>query len=208
MTPANGQVAEADAVLRFWFADAAFEPAKARERMSFWFTPNRKTDTAISTRFADLIGLALADSLTHWGTSPRTALALVLVLDQFPRNVWRGSADAFACDERALGAAAAAVSAGYLHTLSPAEQAFLLMPYQHVESLVEQRKGCLLFEAVAQLAPAPWKPLMENFLAFSKKHLAIIERFGRFPHRNDALQRPSTPEEKAFLGENPTTFGQ
>jgi uncharacterized protein (DUF924 family) len=99
------------------------------------------------------------------------------------------------------------VARGHLDALRPVEQVFLLMPYQHVEDLELQREGVALYERVARSAPPEWRPLLENTLAFARRHLAVVERFGRFPHRNAALGRVTTSAERTYLSEGGERFG-
>jgi uncharacterized protein (DUF924 family) len=196
------------AILDFWFGDTARDPARAAAREGFWFGASEAADTEVRERFAAAIDAAARGELAHWANAPHTALALVVVLDQFPRNVWRGSARAFAHDAEALDAARAAIAAGHLDRLAPIEQAFLVLPYQHDESLAAQRESVLLSEQITRAAPSEWKPLLEHYADFARQHLALIERFARFPHRNRVLGRVSTAEEQAYLEEGGATFGQ
>jgi uncharacterized protein (DUF924 family) len=146
--------------------------------------------------------------LDAWLESPQSALALVISLDQFPRNIWRGTARAFAQDAQALRLARISLAKGHPRELATVEQGFLLMPFQHVESVELQRESVRLYEGIASDAPAPWQPLVETFLKFARLHLELIERFGRFPHRNAILGRASTPEEAAYLAAGGENFGQ
>ena len=195
-------------ILNFWFTDAAHHPIKAQSRKDFWFGSSSEIDEVVRRRFASSVAAAARGELSDWLTQARSALALVIVLDQFPRNIWRGQHEAFTHDTQALRAAHYGVDAGYLAALSPVEGAFLIMPYQHSELLECQRKSVQLFEDLAQSAPAEWRPLLEEYLSFARQHLAIIERFGRFPHRNHVLRRQSTPEEDRYLTSGGATFGQ
>jgi uncharacterized protein (DUF924 family) len=196
------------AILDFWFGDAAGDPARAAAREEFWFGASQTTDAAVRERFSAAIEAAARGELEHWANAARSALALVVLLDQFPRNVWRGSAGAFEHDPHAREVARAAIAAGYLERLAPIEQAFLTLPYQHDESLASQRESVRLSERIARSAPAAWRPLLDHYADFARQHLALIERFARFPHRNRVLGRVSTPEERAYLDEGGATFGQ
>ena len=132
----------------------------------------------------------------------------MIALDQFPRNAYRNTAAAFAHDARALEVARRAIAAGHLESLSVPEQAFLLMPYQHVEDAACQREGLLWFERLHAKAAPEWQAFTANTLDFARKHLEIVERFGRFPHRNAVLGRKSTAAEREYLAANPESFGQ
>ncbi|MGH8427827.1 MAG: DUF924 family protein [Gammaproteobacteria bacterium] len=198
---------ESVAILDFWFADCAENPEKAQTRGSFWFAADPNVDVEIRRRFAQPMKDATSDMLELWKAEPRSCLALVLLLDQFPRNACRGTAQAFAHDGQALSVAEHAVAANYLDELTPIEQAFALIPFQHSESLSIQRRGIELFIALEYRGPREWRPLIGIYLGYARKHLVIIERFGRFPHRNVILGRKSTSGETAYLKNGPT-FGQ
>jgi uncharacterized protein (DUF924 family) len=195
-------------IVQFWFADAASDPARAAARNEFWFKSSSETDALIRERFSPAIEAAARGELAAWADAPRSALALVLLLDQFSRNIWRGTARAFAHDTQALTAAQHAVASEHLRELMPVEQAFLLLPYQHSESIENQRESVRLSDEITMAAPPAWRPLMEYYAKYAKQHRDLIERFGRFPHRNRVLGRESTAEEKAYLSTGGATFGQ
>jgi uncharacterized protein (DUF924 family) len=172
----------ADEVLDFWFGQGA-ERGKAHKR---WFEKNSAFDAEIRGRF-----LPLYETLSNnddWLSRPGDCLARIVVLDQFPRNMFRGTPRAFAADPLALAAAKHAVARGYDRDLLPVEKQFVYLPFEHSESLADQERACELM-----------KPLGEELYGWAVKHKVIIERFGRFPHRNDLLGRKSTPEEIEFL---------
>jgi len=172
----------AQQVLDFWF-DPALDAAQRNKR---WFAKDAAFDAEIRRRFLPLYEEGAAGRLAAWMDSPRSALALVVLLDQFPRNMFRGEARAFAADELARDAAGA-LRAG-LDDLSPDERLFACLPYEHSESMADQDLAC---ELIA--------PLGGELLRYAERHREIIERFGRFPHRNAILGRASTPEEVEFL---------
>ena len=201
-------MSDAEAILAFWFGRGADDPAEAAARERFWFGASREADERVRERFAPVVEAAAGGELDGWLESPRAALALVVLLDQFPRNLWRGTARAFSLDAQASKAARAALERGHLQALSPVERAFLVLPLQHSESLSAQRESVRLSADIARNAPAAWRPLLEHYLGFAREHLALIERFGRFPHRNRALGRASTPEEEAHLRGGGAAFGQ
>ena len=167
-------------VLAFWFEE--IEP-------SLWFAADAGFDELIRARFLDLIGQAAAGELFSWRVTAPGRLAEILVLDQFPRNVYRGTAQAFAHDPIALVLAQEAVAAGALRLLEPTQRSFLLLPLMHSESRQIHAVAETLFK---DFAPAV------NF-EFEMRHKAIIDRFGRYPHRNEVLGRTSTPDELEFL---------
>lgn len=202
------QVADADAVHGYWFGDAAADPAAAAAQRALWFGGGAEIDAAITARFGATIAAAAQGGLESWKSSPRGTLAYILVCDQFPRNVWRGTARAFSLDARALTAARHAMASGQYASLAPLERVFVLLPFEHSESLDDQRVCVAHFEMLARDATGPWRPQFDGFLDYARQHLALIERFGRFPHRNRLLGRVSTAAEGAFLEGGGAVFGQ
>lgn len=177
-----------DEVLSFWFEEVGPER---------WFESTPELDETIRQRFGALHD-KLASKLPQEATaSPRGALAATIVLDQFPRNVYRGTAKAFATDDQAIGLARKAIDSKLDEHLTLAERQFLYMPFQHSEILADQEHAVMLFKALGE----------KEALRYAIEHRDIIERFGRFPHRNRALGRQSTAEEEAFLQEH-KGFGQ
>jgi uncharacterized protein (DUF924 family) len=195
-------------ILDYWFADATRDPLKAKARNDFWFRADPEHDREIAKRFTATLNAAAEGSLSHWETEPHSALALVIVLDQFPRNACRGTPGAFAHDAEALSVSRHGVGAGYLNGLTTVEQGFFVMPFQHCEDLACQRESVALFARIADDAPPDWRPIAENMLRYAHLHLELVERFGRFPHRNAILGRASTPAESEFLRTNTESFGQ
>jgi uncharacterized protein (DUF924 family) len=195
-------------ILAFWFEDAAEDPSKAMKRSAFWFEASAAVDESISRRFSASLGCAARGELAAWEQSARSCLALVLLLDQFSRNIYRGMAEAFQHDSRAIDVASRGVAAGYLEHLSPVEQRMFILPYEHSEELSVQRAGIELFEGVVDRASTEWKPSARGSLVYARRHLELIERFGRFPHRNAALGRESTIEEREYLIDGGDSFGQ
>jgi uncharacterized protein (DUF924 family) len=201
-------LASAEEVHRFWFVDTLDDPEAASARSPVWFGTDAEFDRQIRSRFEPTIRAASRGELRAWEGAARTCVSLVIVLDQFPRNAYRNTAAAFDHDAAALSAARHGVGAGYLDALSAVERPFLLMPYQHAEDVATQRESVRLFERIAAQAPGEWRSYAENNLRFARDHLEIIERFGRFPHRNAVLGRTPTPEERDYLDSKPPTFGQ
>jgi uncharacterized protein (DUF924 family) len=199
---------DSEDVLTFWLADAAVGPGEAAQRASFWFRSDPAVDETITQRFSKAVAQAAGSDLDSWKRSPRPCLALIILLDQFPRNVSRGTSAAFAHDARALDVAVQGVAAGHLGRLAPVEQWCFLMPYEHSEELSVQREGTLLFEQLVDRSAPAWQPLLRQGLDFAHRHLDIVERFGRFPHRNAILGRASTAAERAYLEAGGETFGQ
>ncbi len=195
-------------ILVFWFADAAWDPIKAEERHTFWFEANPTTDAAIANQYAQAVYEAGAGHLVEWTSVPRSCLALIILLDQFPRNLYRGTASAFQHDFEALNLSARGLDARFLPKLSVVEKAFFLMPFEHSEDVTVQRRGVRLFEELTEQAPPEWKTCAQRFLDFARSHLAIIQRFGRFPHRYVLLGRESTQAELEYLKSGGESFGQ
>lgn len=169
-----------DAVLEFWFRE--LDP-KA------WFKKSDETDRLVRARGLAIYEQLARDQPPETRTDPRAALAAVIALDQFPRNIFRGTPQAFATDPQALAVAKAAVSANLDHAMSKDERLFLYLPFEHSEDLADQHRSVELLAALGD----------PELLRYAEAHRVIIERFGRFPHRNAILGRVSTPEEEEFL---------
>lgn len=186
---------DALAVLDFWFGPPD-DPGHAQPRPQ-WFTKDDAFDDQIRQRFGPLIERALIGDIDDWLTrpvEPLPALARVLVLDQFTRNVFRGTARAFAGDAMALQTARALVASGADRALTGVQRQFAYLPFEHAEDLSHQRTAVQLYQQLAIDEPA-----RADLVVWAQKHLDVVARFGRFPHRNAALGRTSTPEEAAFL---------
>ncbi len=186
-------------VLDFWFGRPD-EPFYLHSRPE-WFRKDAAFDAAILERFGALIEAALRGELQGWTAQPLPALALVIVLDQFTRNTRRGTGGMFAGDARALAVARALVQGGADRRLPGVMRQFVYLPFEHAETLADQQESMRLF---AQLASD--EPALAGLLEWAHKHLVIVERFGRFPHRNAALGRVSTPEEAQFLKQPDSGF--
>ncbi len=187
------------AVLDFWFAPPG-DPEHDRPR-AFWFKKSAATDREIADRFSARVEEALAGRLDAWTNETDSALALVLLLDQFTRNIHRDTPRAFAGDAIALRIANRLIDAGSDAALSPVRRAFMTMPLEHDEKLASQDRAVRRFIAIAAEAPE-----LGGMRDFADQHRAVIARFGRFPHRNALLGRVSTPEELAFLREPGSRF--
>jgi uncharacterized protein (DUF924 family) len=174
-------------VLDFWFG-APGTPPYGKPRAE-WFKKSAEFDALIRTRFLPLHEQAAAGRLAHWHDSPLSLLALIVVVDQFPRNLFRDLARAFATDAMALAAARRMVTQRWDERLNAVERQFAYLPFEHAETIEAQRESMRLFATLGN----------DNLLEWARKHAVIVERFGRFPHRNAALGRASTPEEIEFL---------
>ena len=183
-------------VLRFWFG-AGEEYGRRHKR---WFEKDPSFDAEVSRRFLPLYEKLAAGAGREWLESGADCLARIVALDQFPRQLFRGSPRAFAADALALEAARHAITRGYDRSMLPVERMFAYLPFEHSESLEDQLKACEL------TAPLAAFPETEDALRYALRHRDVIQRFGRFPHRNVALGRPSTPEEIEFLKQPASHF--
>ena len=171
-----------------------------------WFTKDAAFDEDIRQRFLDLHERAAAGKLTRWEQGAEGALALLILLDQFPRNMFRGTARMFEADRQALAAAVEGVARHDDERLTVNERSFLYMPYMHSEEIGMQERSVSLFTDLANDAPSELRGSLAAGVQYAKKHHDIIERFGRFPHRNTLLGRESTPAELAFIAEPGSGF--
>jgi len=199
LTAPVGEALSPDDVLSFWLGDAS----KPREE---WFRKSEALDEVIRSRFGPAIARAATGDLDVWKASARERLALVILLDQFSRNAMRDTPRAFAQDPRALALAMEAIEAGEDASLLPIERAFLYMPLMHAEDRAAQARGVALFEKLAANAPPSLTEYLRSSLGFARAHRDIVERFGRFPHRNAVLGRATTPEEAEFLKQKGSSF--
>ena len=178
-------------VLDFWFLPAD-DPGHGKSRPE-WFRKDPAFDALIQQRFGDAIARALNGGFLEWDGDPRGALARIILLDQFTRNTLRDTPGAFSGDARALAAARAMVDGGRDRMLAPVERWFVYLPFEHAEDMTMQDRAVALFNAPAR------EPGLEGIAEYAVRHRDVIARFGRFPHRNRILGRPSTPEEIEFL---------
>jgi uncharacterized protein (DUF924 family) len=177
-------------VLEFWF----------KRHRKDWFEKNPAFDTEIRDRFLPLYERALREELKTWLEQSASCLALVILLDQFPRNMFRGSARAFAADPMARGAACVILNNAWDKAMTPDERMFAYLPLEHSEALPDQERCLALMKEIAVY------PQTADLPKWAEAHLVIIRRFGRFPHRNAALGRASTPEEVEFLKQPGSSF--
>lgn len=185
-------------VLDFWFgARGSAEHGRAR---ACWFVKDATFDETIRTRFLTLWEAASRGELDAWLAHPASALALVIMLDQFSRNLFRGDPRSFSQDGRALAAAKRMVDEGVERAMLPVERWFVYLPFEHSESMPDQLRSLELFGSLSA------DPDSAGTIDYARRHHDIIRRFGRFPHRNDILGRPSTPEELGFLQEPGSRF--
>jgi uncharacterized protein (DUF924 family) len=172
-----------------------------------WWKKDPAFDDDIRDRFEPAHTLAARGALDGWKATPRGRLALVILLDQFSRNMYRGTPRAFAQDARACECTLEAIVEGDEQGLGIMERSFLYMPLMHAEDVDLQHKSVAAFERLCRAAPETLRKAVEQTLDYAKKHAEIVERFGRFPHRNTILGRSSTPEEVTFLTQPGSSFG-
>jgi uncharacterized protein (DUF924 family) len=199
LTDVNNSAANAQAVLDFWFA-AQGEPEHGAVR-DLWFRKSDETDRQITERFSPLIEQALRGELEAWGAEPRSALAQIVLLDQFTRNTFRDTPRAFAGDKRALAAAMAMVGSRHDESLLPVQRVFVYLPFEHAEGIGMQEEALRLFTRLVAEAPE-----LQNMLDYAQRHHDVVQRFGRFPHRNEILGRQSTTDEIEFLKQPGSRF--
>ena len=202
---ADGDRAVSD-VLDFWFEGLDETGPAPQPLLARWFGKTDANDQEIARRFAGLVEQALRGGLEPWAATPRGRLALVILLDQFTRNLFRGSPRAFSGDARALALCREAIGRGDDQALDPYQRVFLYLPLEHAEDMALQRESVRVFEALAVEAPDGVEKDFDGFLDYARRHAVIIERFGRFPHRNQVLDRRSSPDETAFLREPGSSF--
>lgn len=198
--------AQIDAVLQFWFGVAPDDPQAIAAIAPRWWTRDEAFDAEIRTRFAALREAAIAGQLDAWLQTPRGRLALIVLVDQFSRNLFRGSPAAFAHDALARRWCLEGVARGDDRALLPIERQFFYLPLEHSESGADQDLSLKLYAALHDEAPSPWRTAMASALDFAVRHQRIIERFGRFPHRNALLGRDSSAAEREFLRQPGSSF--
>ncbi|MEX2162925.1 MAG: DUF924 family protein [Sulfuricaulis sp.] len=190
---------DVESILHYWFGGAANNAEIVREKSALWWKKDPGVDAEIRRRFEMMLDAEIKDEFASWSSSPRGQLARVLLCDQFPRNMYRDSPRAFDYDERARKLAREALDAGRDKKLRPVERVFLFLPFEHSEAVDDQVLGLRLYTALVEDVPETDRPTYQKFLEFARKHKEIIDRFGRFPHRNAILGRQSTAAEAEFL---------
>ena len=191
-------------VLEFWFGDAPLDTARLEERTRFWFggdgdAAQGARDTLIRTTLEPMLERAARGEFAAWAASPKRRLALIILFDQVPRNAYRGTAAAYAFDREALALAAEGLQLAADATLDIAERLFFYLPLEHAESMEVQGASMIAFDRMVAEAPADMRDFAESLRGYARRHRDVIEKFGRFPMRNAALGRESTPEERAWL---------
>lgn len=186
-------------ILDFWFLPDT-DAGHGKPRMA-WFRKDPAFDDTIRARFLPAVEAALAGGLETWAETPRGALALLILLDQFPRNLFRGEARCFSGDAQALKVATAIIDGQWDAAMKAVERAFVYLPFEHSEVLADQERSLALFGALASEHPET-----AGYLDYAQRHYEIIAGFGRFPHRNAMLGRASTDAERVFLAQPGSSF--
>lgn len=187
-------------LLDFWFGDDADDATRATRQAPLWWGKSDETDALLERRFGELAASAAAGELALWAEVPTGRLALILLLDQLPRNIHRGTPAAFAQDAKARELCLKGLSLGADKSLSPLARVFFYLPLEHAESREQQARSVALFEALAsEQTDSAARVTFAGFADFARRHRVIVDRFGRFPHRNAILGRTDTPEETKFL---------
>ena len=208
MTISQATPARAEAVLEFWFGEAAADPAAVARQYPLWFGAADETDDLIRRRFGADHAAAAAGELDGWAETARGRLALIVLLDQFSRNLHRRQAEAFAQDPRALALTREGLRRGHDAALRPMERGFFYLPLEHAEELAAQEQSVACYRRLLAEAGEPWREPLQGMLDYAVDHHDIIRRFGRFPHRNAVLGREYTAEERAYLDSGAERYGQ
>ena len=195
-----------ETILSYWFGANPDGAALAKDRAKLWWSKNAEVDGEIRERFESSVQLAAAGKLKPWLTEPRGRLALIILTDQFPRNIYRDSPRAFGFDAQAREWSVEGIELGLDRLLRPIERAFFYLPLEHSELLEHQERSVRVFGELVPSAAAEQVEIFEHYLNFAILHRDIVARFGRFPHRNQILGRTSTAEELYFLSQPGSSF--
>lgn len=195
-----------ESIRSYWFGNHSTDAAVMQAQRALWWSKNPALDAEIRARFEPMVRLAASRSLDMWTATPQGTLALILLADQFPRNMYRGNPDAFAYDQLAREWCLFGLERRFDARLRPIERVFFYLPLEHSENVEHQDKSVQLFTRLFQSVPADQVEDFRGFLTYALRHRRVISRFGRFPHRNAVLGRESTEEELAFLAEPGSSF--
>lgn len=193
------RAATIDDVLGFWLEPKPDTEEAMLASMRRWFNGGPEIDREITVRFATLVERARRGELDAWTNTLRGTLALVILLDQFMRNIYRGAPTAFTADSKALSIASEGFACGAFDDADSLELMFLALPLTHAEDLDAQRRAVAIAQRAAIFCAPPWRKSLTTAVDYARKHLDVIARFGRFPHRNPVLGRPSTVAETEYL---------
>ena len=199
---------EFQGVLDFWFSGGDRNTLTVDSRMDRWFSSDDDLDDRIESHFGDLVQRASEGKLDVWAAEPEGRLALIIVLDQFRRNIYRGKPEAFATDSKALKLCVEGTMAGVHKQLSAEQRIFFFMPLQHAESLKVQDKSVSIYNALAESVSGTLRETFATCAHFAELHRDIVAEFGRFPHRNAILGRENSDAESTYLSGEAPSFGQ
>lgn len=197
-----------DEILSFWFKEHELTAPQIDGRLDIWFGEDPLFDEEIAKEFGDDVDRASEGKLDHWARDPRGRLALILLLDQFRRNIYRNTPAAFARDKAALKLCVEGAMEKKDKGLAPIHRVFFYMPLQHAESKKVQAKSRVIYRRLVEAASPTYKETFETIAQFAELHADIIEKFGRFPHRNKILDRKNSLEEEEYLAADGPSFGQ
>ncbi|MBT5107816.1 MAG: DUF924 domain-containing protein [Rhodospirillaceae bacterium] len=195
-------------IIAFWLGSSLEGPEAAFARRDWWYKGGPAVDEDIRMRFGALVPQACEGGLVEWRNTADGAFALILLLDQFTRNLYRFSPDAYAGDAHAFEVVNQVVEQKLDRELPPVSRIWLYHPFHHSEQIEEQDRGLALLDSVRDAAPEVWRPYVQRSIKGWTRHRDIVARFGRFPHRNTVLGRTSTDDERAFLAADGDAFGQ
>ena len=195
-----------ESIISFWFGPEQDSQKISDQKSPLWWSKNDQIDMEIANRFKQLTSDISRNEYPQWQRTPLGLLASIICLDQFPRNIYRGEATAFSFDRQALAMANSMVSKQWDQQLPHVYSVFSYLPFEHSEALADQEKSLSLYAALRDKVSDDEREMFEGFFQFAVKHYEIVERFGRFPHRNDILGRASTKEEQEFLSQPGSSF--
>lgn len=207
-TMTDDDQARIDAILLFWFKEQELSGPQIDRRMDIWFGTDPILDHEIEKEFGDDVAAASEGRLDHWAADPHGRLALILLIDQFRRNIYRNSAEAFSMDKLALKLCVEGAMEKKDIGLTPLQRIFFYMPLQHAESRKVQEKSVNLYNRLAEAVSPTYRETLLTIAQFAELHRDIVDQFGRFPHRNKLLNRDNTAEEDEYLATDSPDFGQ
>lgn len=194
-------------IIDYWFGRVEETVMPTSNRNRIWFNGGRVVDDEIKEKFGDDFDKAVLGEYDHWDATPRGSLALVIILDQFSRNIHRDTPMAFTQDQKALDVCVRGIERQFDHAISLIERAFYYMPFMHSESIDMQQTSMRAYKMLVDLSFPEARPTFENFFEYAVKHFEIIEKYGRYPYRNTILGRESTPEEVEYIEKFGNPFG-
>lgn len=195
-----------DTILQFWFGSNPDDKAVVEEKSKLWWSKNPQVDQEIRERFEPTVTKAANRELADWAETPAGCLALIILTDQFPRNIYRDTPKAFSLDPLARSWCKEGMRRHFHEGLRPIQRVFFYLPLEHSESMEDQDQSVALYRELMDAAAPELRPAFDGFLDFAVRHRDVVKRFGRYPHRNRILGRESTPEEAAFLKEKGSSF--